>query len=567
MNDKIKVCAYARVSTNSQDQNNSYENQKSYFERELSKNENYEFVGIYADRGISGLKLHREKFNEMLIDAGLDIKEVFSDDRRKMKYMVIESNREPKFHRIFVKNTSRFARNIEVVGILRDLKKKGVFVHFMDIGKTTENNDDMTYIEIFLSFDERDSIDKSKKVKFGMNEGAAQGKLFTNGKLYGYRYIKEENRLEIIEDEAKVVSLVFQMYSEGYGLRIIESFLKENKIFNLRTGLPFNKASLNNMLKNPKYAGINAAMMWDTGEIFNTTWAKMKNKEHWVINKDSEKIPAIISEELYNKCEEMRNNKINTIAQKGKKKVSSKYAGIIKCGICGANYSINSNRGRVFYNCSNKKAHGIKACNSPNLDANYLEEQFTKMCNGEYNKVYSMYKEYVIYYLEKIKDLIGKRIDNDKFEEVQKNKKEVEKLNSGLERLLDLFLNLEIEKDVFTERSSSIKEKIETLQFQIEKDSRGNDQLITDINNIDNTIYEMNTFKLKPKYTREEILQELVYIEISKSMELDTDKIKSPKDIIKRFYDTYELDKPCVSFIFKWINTYSDIVQKYYDLV
>lgn len=118
---RSKVVAYCRVSTSTNDQQNSFENQKSYFEREIQKNDSYELYRIYADRGITGTSLNRrEQFSEMLKDAGLDATKVNNTN----KIVYIASNREPLFHKIYVKNTSRFARNVLVIDILRELLKK-----------------------------------------------------------------------------------------------------------------------------------------------------------------------------------------------------------------------------------------------------------------------------------------------------------------------------------------------------------------------------------------------------------------------------------------------------------
>ncbi|MGK5512278.1 recombinase family protein [Brevibacillus formosus] len=103
----IRVVAYCRVSTSTKDQLNSFENQQGYFKREISKKDNMELVETYADRGLSGTTMgKRKEFLRMLYDAGVDWVIV------KGKVLLTQSNREPKFERILVSNTSRFARNI-----------------------------------------------------------------------------------------------------------------------------------------------------------------------------------------------------------------------------------------------------------------------------------------------------------------------------------------------------------------------------------------------------------------------------------------------------------------------
>jgi DNA invertase Pin-like site-specific DNA recombinase len=116
---KIRVVGYARVSTTSDDQLNSYDNQKSYFETEVNKIENHELVKVYGDPGVSGvLLLERESFVEMLKDAGVDVIAVKNEEGENKRIAVANSKRKPEFDYIFVKDISRLARNIGVQAII-----------------------------------------------------------------------------------------------------------------------------------------------------------------------------------------------------------------------------------------------------------------------------------------------------------------------------------------------------------------------------------------------------------------------------------------------------------------
>ena len=136
-----KVCAYCRVSTDSKEQESSFENQRAYFERELSKENGFNLIKIYADKGLTGTVFDREQFLDMLYDAGLDYQTI------KGKLIFTTSDREPLFKYICVSNTSRFARNILIVDIIRELRKKKVYIKFMDWGKSTEDDDIETFLK------------------------------------------------------------------------------------------------------------------------------------------------------------------------------------------------------------------------------------------------------------------------------------------------------------------------------------------------------------------------------------------------------------------------------------
>lgn len=376
---KIKVCAYCRVSTDSNDQKNSFENQQAYFNRELSRNSDYELTSIYADRGISGTKLNRTEFDKMLTDAGLDIIEVKSTDSDYVKYVTLPSKkRKSKFNYIFVKSTSRFARNVEVESILRDLKRNKVYVNFLDLNKSTENEADITYIQIFNSIAERESRDKREAVLKGYEEGNNKGVIRTNGKIYGYKYLKEENRLEIIESEAKIIRKIFELYAEGYGIRKILNYLEENNI-RTRNGKPFVKSTISKILDNEKYCGLRNNMKHKLGnDLFDKfSSPKRKSDDEYIVD-HSDKIPAIIDEKLYYKCREIRYSKKNREKQLGLRKPASKYGGKVFCASCGEVYLSNVDRGRKFYNCKTKKNFGTKKCNNSNVSQMILDRELKR---------------------------------------------------------------------------------------------------------------------------------------------------------------------------------------------
>ena len=130
------VSAYCRVSTDSSDQTNSYENQQSYFNREIEA-KGHTLFKIYKDFGLTGTKLsNRPEFEEMLTDAGIDIKVINTDARDKRllrQHTVYElSDRKPKFNEIWIKNTSRFARNTLSYTLITLLRQKHVNVYFIE---------------------------------------------------------------------------------------------------------------------------------------------------------------------------------------------------------------------------------------------------------------------------------------------------------------------------------------------------------------------------------------------------------------------------------------------------
>lgn len=497
-----KVVCYARVSTNSEDQLNSFENQKSFFQDYLTKFENYEFAGIYADRGLSGTSLNkRVEFEKMLFDAGLD--KLIA--RKKPVYEVNEK-RKPIFNRIFVKNSSRFARNVLVTDILRELKRNKVYVNFLDLNITTENNDYEFILNFFLNFDQQESLDKSKKVKFGHLESARKGRIFTNHKLYGYNYITETNLLEIIPEEAEVIKKIFDLYASGIGIRRILNYLDENGI-TTRQGKKFAKTTLVKILQNEKYYGCNVRNKYTTGEIFYKHSPKVLSSNKWLIHEDM--IPAIITKEIFLKCQEIRSSKVNSVNQKGIHHGTSEFAGKIKCGKCGNTYIRNIDRGKPFYNCSLKKTKGTNICNGKNLSQKNLDKFMELLMNEILPEYYVNQKEEIIEALEKSKIELLSRIDQKTEAEIESLTIELENLNNKKNRLVDLFLEGNFNKDYLDIKANEVDEQINILKDKIDDLSKSNLQIEEDIMEINRYIQSFESMKLMDKFTLSEAIDEI----------------------------------------------------------
>ena len=461
----VSVCAYCRVSTDSKDQANSYENQNLYFNRELTKNPDYKLYKIYADKGVSGTKLHREQFDLMLNDAGLDILEV-KNDSGYLKYVTLPSNRQPKFKYIFVKNTSRFARNIEVSSIFRDLSRMGVYVVFLDLGKSTENESDATYIQIFCSFDERESRDQRTKVLFGIEEGNKKGVIRTNGKLFGYRYIQSENRLEVIESEAVIIRRIFSLYADGYGIRQIINIL-DAEGHKTRSGKRFVKNAIRRILDNEKYYGVsNKCKNYIGNDLFDKFSTPKRKEDGDYELRESYKIPPIIDKETFYKCKDILHSKVNYEAQRGVKKPVSKYAGLVYCETCGSVYVSNVDRGRRYYNCKTKKLRGSIYCDNPNISYNRIEKLITDFISTD--KTDNLIEQELLYWYALGRFLIDSEPINTEDIDLLKDKEKT--LLERLDGLYDLYaLKSDTKGNLtyITDKIDKVEQELEAVREQL----------------------------------------------------------------------------------------------------
>lgn len=552
-----KCVAYARVSTDKKDQQNSLQNQKTYFQRELERNNDIRLVhmnisglcedGVYYDEGRSGTKLHRPAFDKMLEDAGLQAVIDADSEKKTTAYKIV---RKPKFDYIFVKDTTRFARNIVAIDVLRTLKENNVFVRFLDIGKTTENDADMTYIGIFLQFAEQESTDRSRKVHFGYAESIRQGKIYTGGrKLIGYDLDEKTNCLIINEKEAELVRLVFDLYTEeGLGQQLICNKLAELGYFNLN-GNKYTRSTIGRMLCNEKYRGESNSGRYEYkgySGLFTHQPKTMRNyddelrqqardAQQKLLEQGIVKIPAIISEEQFEKAQRITESNRKAYNNNCTYHGTTDYKRKIKCGCCGAWYTAGCKKYMPtikavnrYYSCKHRttydEANGIPKCNNPSIKENELDTFLNS------NAYYNHRMQSVISLLEMAdfaKRRLGQFINADNTKAVENIDNDILSITEKRKRLLALYADGIYSKQELDELTSDYTQQIDDLKAKREQLAKGNEEIEKQVAEIDVLCKEgrKELQELKhiietedyPKKTRKELLRDVDYITIDKT--------------------------------------------------
>lgn len=275
----LKVVYYARVSTDKDDQINSLSNQVFYYEDFIKRNKNWTFAGGYIDEGISGLKTDkRDRFLQMIEDA-----------------------KEGNFDLIITKEISRFSRNtLDSINYTRELLKYGVGVLFQSDNINTLDKDSELRLTIMASIAQEESRKTSERLKFGYKRSIEQGRVLGREP---YGYFKKDGKLSINEAEAQIVRYIYEEYIKGkLGLRTICKELEERGVL-ARNGKPFGYSVLQNIIKNPKYKGYYCGRK-TTIPDYRTGKKKKLDESEWIVYKD-ENIPALVSEELWDKANEL----------------------------------------------------------------------------------------------------------------------------------------------------------------------------------------------------------------------------------------------------------------------
>ena len=270
---KEKVTYYARVSTENDEQEDSYERQREHFEEKIMANPKWEYVPGYADWGVTGTKA----------------------EARKNFMRMIEDCRAGKINRILVKSISRFARNtVDTLMYIRELREMGISVFF-----ETQNIDTMSasgdvLITILAAMAEQESRTMSTNIKWAYQKRFKDGQVLINPATLGYK--KDGDEYEIVEEEAEIIRMVFRNYLAGDSVRQIADALNAEG-YMTRKGNGFKPNSILNILANEKYTG--NAILGKTFKSDVLSKHRVKNEgqapSYYVENSH----PAIISQELF----------------------------------------------------------------------------------------------------------------------------------------------------------------------------------------------------------------------------------------------------------------------------
>ena len=446
---KRRVAAYCRVSTDNEDQANSFESQQRYFRQYIERNPDWELYAIFADEGISGTNTKKRKeFNRM-----------------------IECAKNGDFDLIITKEISRFARHtLDSIFYTRDLKKHGVGVIFLNDNINTLDGDAELRLAIMSSIAQEESRKTSERVKWGQKRQMEQGVVFGRSML---GYDVKDGKMTINEEGAKIVRLIFHKFvDEGKGTHVIARELREEGIEPMRVKEWQNTVILR-VIRNEKYCGDLVQKKTFTPDFLSHEKKYNRGQEEFVIIKDHHE--PIISRELFDKANRILDAK--SLSQEGKAKHSNRYpfSGKIKCGRCGASYVA---RYKTRKDGSRYKAW--RCYEAANHGRPHIDKAGNQVgCSGE-----SIRNEDAIYLLylvcrelkinrQKVVDNLTKTIDavmqidltgtstsalSEKIEEAKKKR-------TGL---IDLYTSGDIDKTEFTALRAKYDEDIEKLKSMAE---------------------------------------------------------------------------------------------------
>ena len=370
---QLRVAAYCRVSTEQEEQQNSYQTQINYYTDLINKNPEWNLVGIFADEGISGTQTKkRTEFNKM-----------------------IRLCKKQKIDLILCKSISRFARNtVDILDHVRQLKELGIGVLFEEQNINTLNMTSEFMIALYGSFAQAESESISKNITWGVEKSFREGKVRYNyHNLYGY--IKgEDGKPEIVPHEAETIKTINRLFLDGMSLESIAQYLNIRNI-PTKQGKNWTRGGIQNILSNEKYVG--DALLQKTFTIDCITHKSVKNNGERAKYLVTDAHDAIIDRDTYNLVQQelarrasKRKKSDKTISEQGK--YSSKFAltEIMVCAECGSAYrrqiwNIHGKKCPVW-RCISRLDNGSRYCKrSPSLHEDKLYKAILTAINEYYD--------------------------------------------------------------------------------------------------------------------------------------------------------------------------------------
>jgi len=363
--ERLKVAAYARVSSDKDLMEASLNEQIDFYTRAIIQNNNWDFAGIYYDDGVSGTTISKRKgFIKMVNDAKAGLIDI-----------------------ILVKSVSRFSRNlINLLETVKELRKIGVEIFFEQQNTSSLDVKCDQMITLYAQFAEEEAISVSQNQKWRLDVDRKAGRYYIDAnRLLGFGF--DENKKVIInEEEAKVVRLIYALYLDDMGVTAIVDYLTKNGIKNKRGFVSWSITSVRYILKNEKYVGdcllvkrysedpLTKKRVYNRGQ---RDQCYIKNGHQGIIDRatwDAVQEKFRVAGEKYNVHSYARQNM-------GQVRIRYEFVGWIVCPYCGRNYIVKTNHynGQPTHKhlmCYSN--HQYKLCKSENYPLDVFKQILTK---------------------------------------------------------------------------------------------------------------------------------------------------------------------------------------------
>ncbi len=453
--DRKRVAAYCRVSTDSEDQLNSYRSQVTYYTDKINENRDWMMAGIYADEAITGTQVaKREGFQKMINDC--------MDGHIDM---------------VITKSISRFARNtLDTLKYVRMLKEKGIAVFFEDENIDTLSMDGELLLVVLSSVAQQEVENISSNVKKGLAMKMSRGEIVGFTGALGYDYDPETKTMAVNEEEAKIVQYIFKRYIEGMGAHVIARELEQMGALTGKGGKNWHDTTVLGIIKNEKYKG--DLLQGKTFTVDPISKRRLDNQgevDQYLMKGHHE---PIISEEMWNQAQSILRRRspnysnANMDPSKYREQFSRRYAFscLVKCGYCGASLTRRSwhtgtKHEKTVWLCISASKYGKKNCpESKGISEEALESAFVE----SFRILTSDRKDVLEEFLQRTEEALS---STTTMQEIERLKKELDQLETKQKKLLDMHLESRIDSEAYQNKKSEMEKEqqlktTELLQLQ-----------------------------------------------------------------------------------------------------
>ena len=436
-----RVAAYVRVSTDGEEQLQSFQSQKQYYQDKISKNKEWAMVGIYADEGITGTKT----------------------DKRDEFLRMIEDCMNGQIDVVITKSISRFSRNlVDTLTYTRMLKQKGVTVIFEKENIDTSTMESEMQLSLLSALAQNEVESLSQNVKMGVQYKMARGELMGFNGCLGYDYNPEDKSISVNPADAETVRLIFDLYIQGYGANTIAKRLTELGKVNKKGIVKWTDSGVRGIIKNEKYKGDLLMGKTYTVDPISKRRLEYRGEENQYYTKNHHE--AIVSEEIWNAAQEICKNRYrsNSNVESGTRtKYARKFAfsSMCECGFCGTNLTRRSHHQdtqhkKPVWKCRVATNKGIENCpNSKAIDESIIENAFLEM----FGLLADNFDDVLESVLSSVEETISKDESSGRLKQVEKDIASLEKKRN---KLTDMMLDDKISKEAYDEKYEELNRKL-----------------------------------------------------------------------------------------------------------
>lgn len=497
----LRVCFYARVSTDKDEQLHSLSNQISFFKDYISKIPNWEFIDSYIDEGISGtLVKKREEFLRMIEDA-----------------------KRHKFDLILTKEISRFSRStLDSIKYTQELLSNGVGVYFLNDNINTILPDSELRLTMMSSIAQDEVRKLSERVSFGMKRSIDNGVVLGCSNIYGY--VKDKGKLVIDREQAEMIKIIFDRYANTTdGLSKVSRYLYELG-YKSKTGKRIDTTILTRIIENPKYKGYYCGHKSKVLD-YRTKQKKRLNESDWIIYKAYDNVPPIVSEELWEraniKLKQRQDSFTNRRVNKAVFQNRYTYSGKIYCRCHNLTYhrsSAGKRKNNPVWECQVYRKESLKGCSNPRVFELELDEVFKNMFNKLFKKRNTIFDEI----LNECKNYLE---NNNNEIEIKNIESKILVLNNKKDKLLELVMEEYLSKEDYKKQIDLINEDLNACQNKInelQSNKKDKNYIENKINEIRNVLEKcLDDSKCYSDVFNEIIDRITVYKENKKQVKLD----------------------------------------------